>query len=37
MASAETRRLKLWQGRIETEVEIAAPGRRWFICTALGG
>src|ERR1700686_5085490 len=23
MASAETRRLKLWQGRIETEVEIA--------------
>src|SRR4029077_2160881 len=23
MATAETRRLKLWQGRIETEVEIA--------------
>jgi pimeloyl-ACP methyl ester carboxylesterase len=26
MASAETRRLKLWQGRIETEVEIAGNG-----------
>src|ERR1700692_1259910 len=26
MATAETRRLKLWQGRIETEVEIAGNG-----------
>src|SRR4029077_4632497 len=26
MATAETRRLKLWQGRIETEVEIAGSG-----------
>src|SRR5580692_7429640 len=26
MATAETRRLKLWQGRIETEVEVAGSG-----------
>ena len=26
MATVETRRLKLWQGRIETEVEIAGNG-----------
>ena len=26
MATVETRRLKLWQGRIETEVEIAGSG-----------
>ena len=26
MATVETRRLKLWQGRIETEVEVAGSG-----------
>jgi hypothetical protein len=37
MAAAETRHIRLWQDKVETEVEISGAGRHWYFCTGPGG
>lgn len=36
-AGVESRRIQLWQDKIQTEAEISGVGRRWFFCTVPGG